>query len=146
MQYFLLAAQGLEHSFTQSFAERAVEFLLAVVDIEEETNFAHFADDVSCLLQDLQENATLAILIKISKLARKEAVQFLFKRVKQFCLLVILGEFVNIIVSELVGDVGTSPSEELVDVRCELIHQLLALSAVLQLQELLVELHNLNFE
>lgn len=58
----------------------------------------------------------------------------------------ILSEFVYVVIGELVGDVGTASSEELIDVKCELIHQLLALSTVLQLQEFLVELHNLNFE
>lgn len=43
----------------------------------------------------------------------------------------ILGEFVNIVIGELVRDVGTASSEELIDVRCELFHQLLALSTVL---------------
>lgn len=90
---------------------------MAVVDIKEKANLNHLADDVSCLLKDLEENITFTVLLKNSKLIRKEAVQFLFKCVKQFCLLVILGELVNIIVSELVGDVGTASSKELIDVR-----------------------------
>lgn len=104
---------------------------MAVVDIEEEANLTHLGDDVSCLLQDLQENGTFAVRLKSGKLCSEETVQFLFKRVKQFCLLMILGELVDIVIGELVRDVGTASSEELIDVRRKLFHQLLALSTVL---------------
>lgn len=104
---------------------------MAVVDIEEEAYFTHLCDDISCLLQDLQENGTFTVRLKSGKLCGKEAVQFLFKRVKQFSLLMIFGEIVDIVIGKLIRDVGTASSEELIDVRCELFHQFLALSTVL---------------
>ena len=141
VQHFVPTTQGLEEDFLHFVDERRSEFLLAVVHVEEK---AHFGDPCHMHTSALDDLSHFAHVFDSLEIFPQSAADFLLEEGHHFLLPALLGEFVDGIVGQLVGNLLALSHQYAADVVLEVLHELAELSLPLQLLQFLVVFHNLN--